>query len=284
MPEGDTVFRTADRLNQAFAGRLLTRTDLRWPGIETTDLTGRGTLGVVSCGKHILHRVDGGWTIHSHLRMEGSWQVGRSGSPLPRRYPEHAIRAVLATAEWTAWGVRLGMLDLVRTEAEATLVGHLGPDVLGPDWDAGRASANLAVDPAPLGAALLDQRNLAGLGTLWVSETLFLERLSPWTTEPAPDVLQRVVARAKRLLDANVRHAVQSSTGDRTPGRETYVHARSGRPCRRCGAIVRVASIGPATRERTMSYCPGCQGGLAPTDDGRPLGPLGSSRRPSGKR
>ncbi len=86
------------------------------------------------------------------------------------------------------------------------------------------------------------------------------------------------MARAHRLIDNGRRHAVQSSTGSYRLDEAHYVHARSGRPCRRCGTTLRVAMIGEPTRERTMFYCPGCQGGLGPTDDGRPQAPLGSNR------
>lgn len=276
MPEGDTVWRTAQRLNQVFAGAPLTRAELRWPGLSTLDLTGRTTLAVVSRGKHLLHRLDSGDTIHSHLRMEGQWRIADARAARP----DADTRALLGTARWAALGQRLGMLDVVRTDAEHTLVGHLGPDVLGPGWDAALAAANLTRD-ATLGAALLDQANLAGVGTLYAAETLFLERLNPWCS-PAelPDAVRlAIVERARRLLDNGRRHAVQSTTGSRRHGENTWVHGRSGRPCRRCGETVRVAMIGPPTRERTMFYCPNCQSGLAPTDDGRPQRPLGSGRR-----
>ena len=94
----------------------------------------------------------------------------------------------------------------------------------------------------------------------------------------APVVVERVVTRTHRLIDNGRRHAVQSSTGSYQLGEAHYVHARSGRACRRCGTTVRVAPIGEPTRERTMFYCPGCQGGLGPTDDGRRQAPLGSTR------
>lgn len=275
MPEGDTVWRTAQRLNQAFAGDQLTVSDLRWPGLSTHDFRGVTTIEVVSRGKHLLHRLATGWTIHSHLRMEGSWRILRTAVARP---PGAAVRAVLATGEWTAHGVRLGLLDVVRTGDEATLVGHLGPDLLGPDWDAAEAVRRLRGSGASIGAALLDQTNLAGLGTIWTAETLFLQRLHPW--RPVADLtdeqLAAVVERARRLLTASKDHAVPASTGLRREGANTYAHGRSGLPCRRCGTIVRVSMIGPPTRERTMFYCPGCQGGLGPTDDGRPQRPLGA--------
>jgi endonuclease VIII len=132
-----------------------------------------------------------------------------------------------------------------------------------------------------IGAALLDQRNLAGVGTLYAAEALFLERVNPWT--PATDLDEPAVAaladRAHTLLDAGRRHAIQTTTGSQRRGETAWVHARSGRPCRRCGETLRVAMVGEAPRERTMFYCPRCQGGLAPTDDGGPQRPLGSDKR-----
>ncbi len=277
MPEGDTVWRTAQRLNRAFAGEMLTRTELRWPSLATLDFTGATTLEVVSRGKHLLHRLDSGHTIHSHLRMEGQWLIADAATARPNAQ----TRALLSTARWAGLGQRLGMLDVVRTDDEHTLVGHLGPDLLGSDWDVSRAVANLTDAGTTIGAALLDQTNLAGIGTLYAAETLFAERLNPWTptTDLTDTQLTHLVERAHRLLDNGRRHAVQSTTGSTRHGENTWAHGRSGRPCRRCGGTVRVATIGPPTRERTMFYCPTCQDGLAPTDDGRPQRPLGSGQR-----
>jgi len=293
VPEGDTVFRTCARLHEALAGRVLVAADLRWPGLSTANLVGQMVTEVVPRGKHILQRLDSGWTLHSHLKMEGQWRISRTsadpsaiaarGRTDPRRRERldrggrgsDDIRALLVTEEWTATGLRLGMLDLVRTSEEGTLVGHLGPDVLSAGFDQQQAVANLT---GPIGAALLDQRNLAGIGTMWASEALFLQGINPWADAATlgPDALNGVVGRARRLMTANLPHAVQASTGIRREGENNYVHARSGRPCRRCGTTIRVAQIGPPTRERAMFYCPTCQGGLAPGDDGRPIRPLGA--------
>lgn len=291
MPEGDTVFRTCARLHEALAGRVLRTAELRWPGLSTATLAGSEVTEVVPRGKHILIRLDSGWTLHSHLKMEGQWRIERT--PPDGHHHDHRrgatahpadARAVLVTDAWTAVGLRLGRLDLVRTTDEHTLVGHLGPDILDPAFDEAVAVANLAASGTAIGAALLDQRNLAGIGTLWASESLFLERTNPWSSDLPPGQLSRVVARARRLMTAALPHAVQASTGVRRDGENTYVHARSGRPCRRCGTTVRVAPIGPPTRERTMFYCPACQGGLAPTDDGAPVAPLGASPGSRGRR
>jgi endonuclease-8 len=284
VPEGDVVWRTAQRLDAALTGRTLTVTDLRWPSLATADLTGRDVLGVVSAGKHLLVRIGGDLTLHSHLRMDGSWHVHRTGEPWPTRRTEHKIRAVLSNTRWTAVGHDLGMLDLVATSAEDTLIGHLGPDLLGPGWDPAEAARRIAADPGrAVGETLLDQRVLAGVGTFFMSEALFLRGVTPWTPVAESGDVDALVELLHRLLTANRDRAVQSTTGDLRQGRHQYVHARSGRPCRRCGTVVRVASVGQAPQERTAFYCPRCQRGPAPTDDGRTQRPLGTPPPPTGR-
>ena len=281
MPEGDTVWRTADRLDAALRGEVVERAELRWPSVPDVDLRGSRTVEVVARGKHILHRLDTGTTLHTHLRMEGQWRVEHPGHDTERALRRPDLRAAVLTARWSAVGLRLGMVDLVPTSHEAGLVGHLGPDVLGPDWDAPLAAERVAAYPGFVGDALLDQRVIAGVGTFWASETLFLEGILPWTRvgELEPEQVLRLLHRVHRLMDAARRTGSQSSTGMRRSGEEAYVHARSGRPCRRCGDTVRVAATGAAARERTLFTCPTCQKGLAPTDDGRPQRPLGSGGR-----
>ncbi|WP_369052967.1 DNA-formamidopyrimidine glycosylase family protein [Kineococcus terrestris] len=289
MPEGDVVWRTARRLHRALAGRTLTATDFRWPSLAEADLSGREVLEVVSAGKHLLLRTAATGepgslplTVHSHLRMEGSWHVHRTGEPWTRRSAS-GVRVVLTSDEWTAVGHKLGMLDLVATDREDTLVGHLGPDLLGPGWDVAEAARRLtAVPDRELGEALLDQRVLAGVGTFYMAEACFLARLSPWSPVSALDDPGRFLRLVHRLLDANKERAEQVTTGDLRRGRQNFAHARSGLPCLRCGATVRVAMIGRAPQDRTAFYCPGCQAGPAPTDDGRPQRPLGSER-PAGR-
>jgi endonuclease-8 len=281
VPEGDTVHRTADRLDAALRDAVLERAELRWPSVPDVDLAGARTLEVVARGKHLLHRFDTGATLHTHLRMEGQWRIEHPGVATERALRRHDLRAALLTGQWAALGLRLGMLDLVPTARESDLVGHLGPDVLGPDWDAAVAVARVTASGALIGDTLLDQRVVAGVGTFWASEILFLERLLPWTPARGLD-RERVLAmleRLHRLMAAARRTGWQASTGIQRSGEEAYVHARSGRPCRRCGDTVRVAMTGEPPRQRTMFSCPTCQGGLAPTDDGRPQRPLGSGKR-----
>ena len=147
MPEGDTVFRTARRLHEALAGHEVTRFDLRVPAHANADLTGETVHGVVPRGKHLLMRI-GEYTLHSHLKMEGRWLVFRPGERW--RSPAFQARAIVGTARATAVGFEIAMVDLVRTADEAELVGHLGPDLLGPDWDPVEAGRRVASDPRPV--------------------------------------------------------------------------------------------------------------------------------------
>lgn len=257
MPEGDVAWLTARRLHQALAGRTLTRTDVRVPGFAAVDLTGQAVTQALARGKHLLIRVEGGTTVHTHLRMDGSWRIG----PVTGRVADsHHIRLILANDTWQATGYRLGIVEILPTAAEGSVVGHLGPDLLGPDWDAAEAVRRLAASPAtPIGEALLDQRNLAGIGNLYKAEVLFLRGISPW--RPAGDVPDTLalVNLARRLLDANKERFGQVTTGVWRRGEETWVYGRAGRPCRRCGTSVRKAGQGRDAEERVTFWCPRCQ-------------------------
>jgi endonuclease-8 len=258
MPEGDTVWLTAHRLDQALGRQRLTRADLRVPQLATTDLTGMTVTEVLARGKHNLTRLDSGLTLHSHLRMDGSWFLTRAGQR-PRRHPEHMIRAQLGTAQWLATGYRIHDLKLLATSGEAEVVGHLGPDLLGPDWDPVIAVDRLGSEPErPIGESLLDQRHLAGIGNLYKCEVLFLERVNPW--RPAGQVdLSKVVATAYRLLRANRDHPAQSTTGRVGRGQEHWVYGRSGAACLRCRTPIVMAEQGTPPRARSTYWCPTCQ-------------------------
>lgn len=259
MPEGDTVWRAAQRLHRALAGGVLRHADLRVPALATTDLTGRTVTEVRSRGKHLLTRLSGGLTLHSHLGMEGTWVTAAPGAR-PRGGPAHELRACLATDRGTAYGYRLSVLELLRTAEEDTAVGHLGPDLLGPDWDAREALRRLLARPErPVVEALLDQRNLAGVGNVYASELCFLLRIWPWTPMGRVEAPHRLPALAKRLLEANKDRAQRNTTGDRRRGRALCVYGRSRLPCPRCGTLVRSGHHGRAERTRSVYYCPRCQ-------------------------
>ncbi|WAX57462.1 hypothetical protein M6B22_01530 [Jatrophihabitans cynanchi] len=259
MPEGDTVWLTARRLDQALATRMITVAELRVPQLATVDLLGHTVLQVLARGKHILTRLSGGLTLHSHLRMDGSWYLCRAGER-PRGHPGHLIRAQLGNTEWLATGYRVHDLRLVRTEEEGGLVGHLGPDLLGPDWDPEEAVRRLRSEPdRPIGEALLEQRNLAGIGNLYKSEVLFLAGVNPWAPVGVVPDLLGLVSRAQRLLYANREHPEQSTTGMLARGRAHWVYERAGEPCLRCRTPIRRELQGVAPRQRSSFWCPTCQ-------------------------
>jgi formamidopyrimidine-DNA glycosylase len=166
VPEGDSVWRVARRLDRALSGRTVTSSDVRVPRYATADLSGRDVLATVPRGKHLLTRFSGGLTLHTHLRMDGEWAVVGAGKRLPGRLTPD-IRILLRTGPEgpSAYGLRLPVVELLATADEAAAVGHLGPDLLG-DWDPEETCRRLAERPdRPLAAALLDQRNSPGWAT-----------------------------------------------------------------------------------------------------------------------
>ena len=257
MPEGDSVFRLAARLREALDGAELASADLRVPRHATADLAGRIVLEHETHGKHLLQRLSGGLTLHTHLRMDGSWTVTRHGRVVPRWVqPDVRIR-LTTTAGTTAWGIAVPIVELIETRDEAAAVGFLGPDPLRADWDEEEAVRRIAADPArPVLEAIRDQRNLAGLGNLWVNEVCFLRGAHP--DRPVGEVdVPRLVALAARMLRHSATHpdAYQVTTGDRRRGETHWVVGRASRPCLRCGT--RVAGRG-AHPGRTW-WCPRCQ-------------------------
>ena len=258
MPEGDTVYRSAHALNAALAGQTLERCDIRVPKFATVDLSGEVVENVVSVGKHILHRI-GDATIHSHLKMEGSWHLYQPETPWRR--PAWQARAILATSGWVTVGFSLGILEILPREKEFEAVGYLGPDILGENWDPELALRNLTADPArPIGLALLDQRLIAGLGNDYRNELCFLRGMLP--TRPVSEVrdVPGLIALAYKLIHVNRDRVERTTTGDMRPGQMMWVAHRTGKPCRRCGTRIRKASLGDTLlTQREIYFCPRCQ-------------------------
>jgi len=261
VPEGDTVHRLAQRLDEVLAGAEVTRFELRVPQAATVDLRGRVVHGVAARGKHLLHRI-GEHTLHSHLKMEGMWHVYRPGERW--RKPAYTARAVVATAEWETVGFDLAEIAVVPTAGEDRLVGHLGPDPLSTEWDPDEAARNLAADTRPVHVAIQDQRNIAGFGNEYANEILFVRGILPATPASETDAAA-IVDLGSRMIRANRNRIDRTFTGDARRGRTTWVYGREGRPCRRCGTLIRRGSLGAdPTRERIVFWCPVCQS--APTD------------------
>ncbi|MFG1655786.1 DNA-formamidopyrimidine glycosylase family protein [Micromonospora chersina] len=239
-PPGATTTARADA-TQADTTRAATA------GAATTRATTRADTTQAGAGRD--------WTLHSHLRMDGAWRAYAPGERWAAR-PAHLIRVVLRSPGAVAVGYHLHELALIPTAEEESLVGHLGPDLLGPDWDPDEAVRRLAAHPdETIGEALLDQRNLAGVGNLYKCEVLFLRGVSPWTPVRAVPDLAGTVGLAQRLLAANRGRWTQSTTGSLHRGQTSYVYGRRAQPCRRCGTAIRKEELG----ERVTYWCPACQ-------------------------
>jgi len=205
--------------------------------------------------------MDGSWHLY---QRQARWRGGNAAQ----------VRIVLRNADWVAVGYRLPVVELLPTAEESSVVGHLGPDILGPDWDLHLALANLLRRPErAIGMALLDQRNLAGIGNIYRTEALFLAGVHPATPVGQVPDLQAVVEHARRLMERNKARPSQSTTGEEGFGRAHYVFERGRRPCRRCGSTIRVQEqaddlgqgqvslLGPgaAGAPRLTYWCPVCQ-------------------------
>ncbi len=253
MPEGDTVFRTAALLREALVGKTLTGCDVRVPRYATVDLSGHLVDEVLSRGKHLFIRV-GPASIHSHLKMDGSWRIS------PRGVPAHKIRILLRAPDVTAAGIDLGVLEILDRDHDLDAVAHLGPDLLGEDWDPHVAAANLVADPdRGLAAALLDQRILAGVGNVYANELCFIFGRRPLSTVATLSDPLRVAIRAREMLWANRLRRDRTTTGNSRSGQQLWVYGRAGQPCRRCGTRVARAEPVGGSQDRISYWCPHCQ-------------------------
>jgi endonuclease-8 len=266
MPEGDTIFRTATVLRRALVGGVVRKARAQpGPGLprvpDLSALVGSSVASVEARGKHLLIGFSGGRWLRTHMRMKGSWHRYRPGEPW--RLPSRRAVCVLETDAAVAVCFDAPVVELL-TDAELArhaALRSLGPDLLAPEPDMEEALVRLRVRAAvPLGEALLDQRVAAGIGNAIKSEALFMERLDPWAPVRAfsDQELRGVLHRAAELLAANVGGGRRVTTGSRRPGESLWVYRRTGRPCRRCGTLIRARRQG--TQARTTYWCPSCQG------------------------
>lgn len=269
MPEGDTLARTAAGLRPYLLGRTVTAARAQGPGPvpRVQRIVGEEVTGVDSLGKNLLIRFGNGLEIRTHLRMTGSWHRYRPGERW-RRPPARA-RLVLEVPGAVAVCFDAPVVELLEQRAEAfhAPLGGLGPDLLSPDFDATEAARRARYPEGsarPIGEVLVDQRVMAGLGNVYKSEVLWIERVSPFIAvrDIDDDLLARLIATSRRLLLANVpptRGPERVTTaGDRGAPGPVYVYRRTGRPCPRCRAPIVSGSRG---RElpRVTYWCPVCQ-------------------------
>ncbi|MDR2378915.1 MAG: hypothetical protein LBD70_05785 [Bifidobacteriaceae bacterium] len=263
MPEGDILRRVARRLDQVLTGQAITYSQLRWPGLGGVDLTGQTVEAVEAYGKHVLMRLDSGWTFRSHLRMDGAWLVEKASDGRPAAgsaAQRWTSRAVLANRSWVVIGHRLGMADLLRSRDAGRLTGRLGPDVMADGFDPDRAAERVAAQGGRgIGATLLDQTVVAGIGTIYMAESLFAWGVRP--DRPADQVpdLPGLLAHARRLLRRSADARTPTATGLTGRGQTSLAHGRERLPCRRCSTPIAVMRVGRPPLDRPAFYCPVCQ-------------------------
>ncbi len=267
MAEGDTIYKLAAMLRPELVGRtvLAARTT---KNASVGRLVGASITSVESLGKNLLIRFSSGLTLRTHMQMNGTWRTYASDDA-GRRAAARAV-VVLETHEVTAACFDAPVVELFDTRAEKIhpVLRRLGPDLLGETFDAGAVLARLrdpAVAPTTIAEALLDQRLMAGVGNVFRSEILFIERVDPFALVGDLDdaTLERLIATAQRLLVVNVRpgrsRGRTTTEGSRAAaGQQVWVYNLAGRPCRRCATTIRARSLG-RDLPRTVWWCPRCQ-------------------------
>jgi formamidopyrimidine-DNA glycosylase len=266
MPEGDTLRRLANRINERLAGDLVVRSEVRDPRLVGVELAGRRLVDADAYGKHLFVRFDDGRSLHAHLLMSGSFAVGPSS-----REPEWKRRIELWLERGRLTGESVPLLGMIATADEHELTDHLGPDlcaVAGAPDPAVVVSRLLRAPTEPLTGALLDQRNVAGFGNIYVNDVPFVVGLHPMQPVGAIDGLAEVVAIGAALIRTNARLGPQNTTGRRLRSDDRWVHGAGRRPCPVCGTRLEHRSERATPWRRPVTWCPDCQ--QPPADDRRP--------------
>ena len=257
MPEGDTIHCAARRISGALVGKEIASIETphprfardRWP----ERLNGRAVRAVDSKGKHLFIRFEGDLTLHSHLRMNGWWGVYERG----RRWSKSPSRAwlVIRTADHEVVQFGGPVLELMTNSRSRFdhRIARLGPDILADEFDDAAYLRRLREDDPTrgIGDALLDQRNVCGIGNLWRAEACFIAALDPW--KPLAEVTNDQALAAVHAARAPMLRSAQGGGHVREP----WVFERAGRPCRRCGTTIRAR--GQGDDNRTTYWCPACQ-------------------------
>lgn len=246
VPEGDTLHRAARRLQVLVGGRV--EAESLHPRAQAERVAeridGRVLESVEAIGKNLLFRFEGGVVLRSHLRMSGRWSVRPRGSA-PAGRPWLVLRG--ERMEALLWNGPV-------LELHARALARLGPDILArpPRFDAMLARLQAADQSRYLGETLLDQSLVAGIGNMWLAESLWDAELSPWRR--LRDVSEDDRRRALEIAAQLMRDSVDSGRS-----RAHRVYRRAGRPCPRCGTTIR--SWGQGDDNRMAYWCPGCQRG-----------------------
>ena len=274
MPEGDTIFRSAQTLHRALTGQAVTRFESVFPRLTRVDadhpIAGRTIDRVEARGKHLLIWIGSDLVLRTHMRMHGSWHIYRPGERW--QAPRRDMRIIIETAVIHAIAFRVPVAEFTTAEGLRLLpaLRDLGPDPLSPAFDEHAATDRLlALGETEIADALLDQRAIAGIGNVYKSEALFAGRVNPFIAVGAlpREQVARLVAVAARLLRANVAPGTPAgiatysgfrrTTRRDDPAARLWVYGRGGQPCRRCGTPISRRKQGP--HARTTYWCEACQ-------------------------
>lgn len=236
--------------------------DARTSKVDGALLVGLSFREIVPRGKHILMRLDGkrALTLHSHLKISGRWMVLAEGKHLPRKLQE-TLRLSLSLADGrTLVALDMPVLEIVPTTHEHDIVGHLGPDILADDFDMNVAIERVSRDPQrPIAEAILDQRNVCGIGNVWAVESLFLRGLYPWRVVETVDVEALLALNRKMMRYSRDVQKGMITTGIKRRGETHWVYGRKDRPCSRCGTRIELRHGGSGPYDRETWWCPHCQ-------------------------
>ncbi len=263
MPEGHTIHRAARRLRSVLQGNRLERVQARGQHLVSAKaeqrLLGATVTDVEAIGKHLLVHTDRGWSVHSHLRMDGVWHLYRRGE----RWRKSRRRAwlVLGSGQWDAVEFDGPILEIHPTDEllRSRVLTDLGPDVLVDPFDDADYVRRMRRDPdRELGDAIMDQRNVAGIGNIYKAESLFMAGVNPWRRmrDVSDEQLLAIREVATRIMHDGVLDArAITFKGPGPPGQWAY--GRVGQPCRRCGTPIEARAQGE--NQRVTFWCPVCQ-------------------------
>ncbi len=270
MPEGDTIFRAARTLNEALAGKTVTKFETVFPKLSRVDdqepIAGRRIERVFAAGKHLIIDFSGGLHLRTHMRMNGSWHIYRRGERWQRRRDD--MRIVIGTDDWVAVGFNVPVAEFHddRGMQRQQDLRKIGPDVAAESFDEEEGMRRIRERAdTEIANVLLNQRVIAGLGNVFKSEVLFVCGVNPFATVARLDeaTIAAIVRTSRKLVLLNVAPGAapgRTTRGSLDKAQKLWVYGRGGEPCRRCRTPIEYRKQGPDARG--TYWCPNCQKGV----------------------
>lgn len=259
MPEADTIYRSVAALRTALLGKELLRFEApRLTGIGPS--AGRVIEEVRSHGKHVEIIWDDGVVLHTQMRRSGSWNLYRAGERWKK--PKDRASAVIVVSDWIVVCFNASVVETYKVfdPRRHPILGRLGPDLCRADADLEECvdrMMNYQDRDATIADVLLDQRVMCGVGNVYRCELLWACEIHPWAHVGSlkRGECREMVMLAAEMIQANQHHAARIAAPDGNGGLAVY--GRQGKPCHRCGDLIKVTHHGEA--HRVLYWCPGCQ-------------------------